>query len=64
MVLFLHRPEAYLVYKPDKGVVEVIVAKNNYGKTATGKLVYRHKRCRFDNLAEGYEEHIPSENRE
>lgn len=64
MVLFLHRPEAYLVYTPAKGIAEVIVAKNNYGGTATVKLVYRHNRCRFDNLAEGYEEHIPSEDRE
>lgn len=62
MVLFLHRPEAYLVYTPDKGVAEVIVAKNNYGDTAMVKLVYSHNCCRFDNLAEGYEEHIPTEN--
>lgn len=60
MVLFLYRPEAYLVYTPDKGVAEVIVAKNNYGETGTVQLTYSHNQCRFENLTEGLEEYIPT----
>ncbi|HHO48962.1 MAG TPA: hypothetical protein ENN06_11020 [Desulfobacteraceae bacterium] len=64
MVLFFHRPEAYLVYTPDKGVVEVIVVKNNYGATGTVRLAYLEANCRFANLAEGFEKHIPARDNE
>ncbi|MDD3620257.1 MAG: replicative DNA helicase [Desulfobulbaceae bacterium] len=64
MVLFFHRPEAYLVYTQDKGVVELIVAKNNYGATGTIRLAYLEANCRFANLAEGFEKHIPARDNE
>lgn len=64
MVLFFHRPEAYLIYTQDKGVVEVIVAKNNYGQTGTVRLAYQEANCRFANLAEGFERQISARDNE
>jgi replicative DNA helicase len=62
MVLFLYQPEVNLVYNPNKGVVQVFIAKNNYGETGTVKLAYLHHCCCFENLAQGYEEYMPQEN--
>lgn len=55
-VLILYRPEVYdrTEDNPDKGIAEIIIAKNIYGTKITLKLAYYDKYCSFYNL-ERYE---------
>jgi len=56
VVLILYRPEVYdkTEDNPDKGIAEVIIAKNVYGSQTTLRLAYLDKYCSFYNL-EKYE---------
>lgn len=49
-ILFIHRPEVYDLDFPDKGLAEIIVAKQQHGPLGTVNLLYRDEICRFDNI--------------
>lgn len=50
-ILFLYRDEVYNEDTPDKGIAEVIVAKQRGGRTGTVKLAWSGQHQRFDSLA-------------
>jgi replicative DNA helicase len=52
VVLLLHRPEYYLHnYEDDiRGLAELNIAKNHMGRTATIRLRFNPKFCKFENL--------------
>ncbi|NPB06010.1 MAG: replicative DNA helicase [Aquificae bacterium] len=53
IILFLHRPEKYRKVPPDqKGITEVIIAKQRQGPTDTIKLAYLEEFTKFSNLEE------------
>lgn len=51
VLLFLYRDEVYDPDTADKGIAEVIVAKQRSGRTGTVKLAWTGRLMRFDNLA-------------
>lgn len=51
VILFLYRDEYYDPNTTDRGIAEVIVAKNRSGPTGTIKLLFEPQFCRFRNLA-------------
>lgn len=51
-VMFLYRDEYYDEDSPDRGVAEVIVAKQRNGPTGTVKLRFTPEYTRFDDLAD------------
>lgn len=53
LVLFLYRDEYYDENSPDKGVAEVIAAKNRHGSTGTTRLAFVGERVTFGELAHG-----------
>lgn len=53
VIMFIYRDEIYNEDSPDKGLAEVIIAKQRNGPTGTVKLVFQGQYTRFDNLAEG-----------
>jgi len=50
-VIFLYRDEVYNLDSPDKGVCEVITAKQRQGEIGTTALTYIVNQTRFENLA-------------
>lgn len=52
VVVFLYRDEVYNANSQDKGMTEVIVAKQRSGKTGTARLRSRLDICRFDPLGD------------
>lgn len=52
VVLFLYKSENYWIDSPERGIAEVIVAKNNDGPKATIKLAYLPEYCSFVNVDE------------
>lgn len=50
-VIFLYRDEVYNLDSPDKGVCEVITAKQRQGEIGTTALTYIGNQTRFENLA-------------
>jgi replicative DNA helicase len=50
--MFVYRDEYYFPESPDKGVAEIIVAKQRNGPTGTVKTRFTPEYTRFDNLAE------------
>lgn len=50
-VIFLYRDEVYNPDSPDKGVCEVITAKQRQGETGTTALAYIGNQTRFEDLA-------------
>jgi len=50
MVLFVYRDEYYHPESEDKGLAEVIIAKNRSGRTGTTKLVFSGETVRFHAL--------------
>jgi replicative DNA helicase len=51
-ILFVYRDEYYFPESPDKGIAEIIVAKQRNGPTGTVKTRFSPEFTRFDNLAE------------
>jgi replicative DNA helicase len=51
LVLFVYRDEYYNEDSQDKGVAEIIAAKNRHGETGTAKLVFVGERIMFGDLA-------------
>ena len=51
LVLFLYRDEYYDEHSPDKGIAEVIAAKNRHGTTGTTRLAFVSERVMFGDLA-------------
>jgi replicative DNA helicase len=55
-IIFIYRDEYYFQESPDKGVAELIIAKQRNGPTGTVKVRFTPEYTRFDNLAtEDYE---------
>lgn len=54
-IFFIYRDEYYFQDSPDKGVAEVICAKQRNGPTGTAKVKFSSEFTRFDNLDSGYE---------
>jgi replicative DNA helicase len=50
-IMFIYRDEYYFADSPDKGIAEVIVAKQRNGPTGTCKVKFTQQYTRFDNLA-------------
>ncbi len=50
-IMFIYRDEYYFQESPDKGIAEVIVAKQRNGPTGTCKVKFTSQYTRFDNLA-------------
>ncbi len=53
LVLFLYRDDYYNEESPDKGMAEIITAKNRHGTTGTLKLAFIGERVMFGDLAHG-----------
>ncbi|KFN48979.1 replicative DNA helicase [Arenimonas composti] len=51
IIMFIYRDEYYHKDSPDKGLAEVIIAKQRNGPTGTAKLKFFGEYTRFDNLA-------------
>ncbi len=51
IIMFVYRDEYYNPETPDKGVAEVIVAKQRNGPTDTAKLAFVNRYAKFANLA-------------
>ncbi|HSC87808.1 MAG TPA: replicative DNA helicase [Polyangiaceae bacterium] len=49
-IMFIYRDEYYFQDSPDKGLAEVIIAKQRNGPTGTVKVKFSSKHTRFDNL--------------
>ena len=50
-IMFIYRDEYYFRDSPDKGVAEIIVAKQRNGPTGSVKVKFSPEYTRFDNLA-------------
>lgn len=53
-IIFLYRDELYNADSPDKGVCEVITAKQRQGEPGTIGLAYIGEQTRFEDLAHGW----------
>ncbi len=53
VVLMLFREEYYNVTEENKGMAEVIIAKQRNGPTGSVKLAFLHEFTRFEALAQG-----------
>ncbi len=51
LVLFVYRDEYYNEASPDRGIAEVIAAKNRHGETGTAKLAFIGERVLFGDLS-------------
>jgi replicative DNA helicase len=51
IIMFIYRDEVYNPETPDKGVAEVIIAKQRNGPTGTVKLKFFNEYTRYENLA-------------
>ena len=51
IIMFIYRDEVYNEDSMDKGVAEVIVAKQRGGATGTVRLSFQGQFTKFDNLA-------------
>jgi len=55
-IIFIYRDEYYFQESPDRGIAEIIIAKQRNGPTGTVKVRFTPEFTRFDNLAaEDYE---------
>lgn len=55
VVAFIYRDEVYNQQTPDKGIAEIIIAKQRNGPLGTAKAAFLGQYTRFDNLAPEYE---------
>jgi replicative DNA helicase len=55
VVMFIYRDDVYNKESPDKGLAEIIVAKQRHGPTDMIKLAFLSEYTTFENLARGYE---------
>lgn len=62
-VIFLYRDEYYNPDSPDKGVAEIIIAKQRQGQVGFVGAAFSGKFQRFDNLPHGYERSEPEQPR-
>ena len=53
IIMFIYRDDYYNKDSPDKGLAEVIIAKQRNGPTGTVKLFFQKNQTRFENLAMG-----------
>jgi replicative DNA helicase len=53
LILFIYRDEVYNEDSPDKGIAEIIIAKQRNGPIGFVKLAFLGKYTRFENLAHG-----------
>lgn len=53
LILFIYRDEVYNDESPDKGIAEIIIAKQRNGPIGFVKLAFLGKYTRFENLAHG-----------
>lgn len=53
LILMLYRDEYYNEDTTDRGIAEIIIAKNRGGATGTAKLLFEPQYTRFRNLAKG-----------
>lgn len=51
IIMFIYRDEQYNPDSPDKGVAEIIVAKQRNGETGTARVSWQGQYTRFENLA-------------
>jgi replicative DNA helicase len=58
VILFIYRDEYYNKETPDKGLAEVIIAKQRNGPTGMVKLVFQGQYTRFDDLASRHDDDI------
>lgn len=54
-IIFIYRDEYYFQDSADKGVAEIIIAKQRNGPTGTVKVKFTSKHTRFDNLDSAHE---------
>jgi replicative DNA helicase len=52
IIMFIYRDEVYNKESPDKGVAEIIIAKQRTGPTGTVRVAFSGEFTRFDNLDE------------
>jgi replicative DNA helicase len=62
VIIFIYREEVYNKNSPDKGIAEVIVAKQRNGPTDTVRLTFLDEITRFEDLSE--REEVPFEEAE
>lgn len=55
VIMFIYRDEVYNPDTPDKGVSELIIAKQRNGPTGTARVAFSSNLTRFDNLEERIE---------
>lgn len=53
VIMFIYRDEVYNKETTEKGVAEIIIAKQRNGPTGTVRLTFRGQYCRFENFAAG-----------
>ncbi len=53
LIAFIYRDEVYNKESPDKGIAEIIIAKQRNGPIGTVRLTFRGQYCRFENFATG-----------
>ncbi|MCZ6803013.1 MAG: replicative DNA helicase [Proteobacteria bacterium] len=54
VILFIYRDEVYDEESPDKGIAEIIIAKQRNGPIGKIRLAFLGQYTRFENYAEGY----------
>jgi replicative DNA helicase len=52
LIMFIYRDEVYNKETPDKGVAEIIIAKQRTGPTGAVRVAFSGEHTRFDNLEE------------
>ncbi len=60
LILFIYRDEVYHEDTPDKGIAEIIIAKQRNGPIGTVRLTFLSQYTKFENFADdSYEDHLP-----